>query len=385
VLVFILFLWFLFLRSENIDNIALWKHPARHAEEVIVDFVSSHRASPMNPGGIMVDGIEKQLIGPMISAIENQRIAPGAFPTRATSVDDPTPNPKPIRLPDPPPQRSTSWKRFLTVATMVKNQRRWLREWIEFYRLMGVEHFIIYDNESTDQSLEILQYYIEEGIVDYIPWPPKEVPPPIPATTKFEYWQDSWFRDSLETCLNNDWVIHRQGPCQLAAFTDAIRRTKGGISRWLGIWDVDEYIYPRQECEYNTVADLLKAEYQDATHIRFWGNVFGTNGHVEAARRKPGSPLHALLTEEYTRRAELDRISSKFVSNVADHNNYPFQKIDAHNIEVHGRGKLATVTFGGGDAYARKSLADPDLVSHSWIHHFEAPGNVVCLVTVSYF
>src|SRR5271169_224038 len=26
--------------------------------------------------------------------------------------------------------------------------------------------------------------------------------------------------------------------------------------------------------------------------------------------------------------------------------------------------------------YSRKSMADPDLVSHSWIHHFGAPGNV---------
>jgi Glycosyltransferase family 92 len=261
---------------------------------------------------------------------------------------------------------------------MVKNQRRWMREWIEFYLMMGVEHFIIYDNDSNDRLLEILQCYIDDGIITYIPWPPKEVPPPIEARTKFEYWQDTWFRDSLETCLNNDWPIHRQGPCQLAAFTDAIRRTKNGVSRWLGIWDVDEYIYPRQHCKYNTMADLLRAEYENITHIKFWGNVFGTSGHVEPARRRPGSPLQALMTEEYTRRAEIDGIHPPFQLTHPEHKTYPFQKVDAHDIIVHGRGKLSSIKFAGGDEWARKSIADPDLVSHSWIHQFEAPGNVVC-------
>jgi hypothetical protein len=37
---------------------------------------------------------------------------------------------------------------------------------------------------------------------------------------------------------------------------------------------------------------------------------------------------------------------------------------------------LGHLRFAGADMYARKAIADPDLVSHSWVHHFEAPGNV---------
>src|SRR5271154_5706575 len=46
----------------------------------------------------------------------------------------------------------------------------------------------------------------------------------------------------------------------------------------------------------------------------------------------------------------------------------------AEDMEVHGKGLLGTFKFGSGDAYARKSLADPDMVSHSWIHNFQPPG-----------
>jgi len=109
--------------------------------------------------------------------------------------------------------------------------------------------------------------------------------------------------------LDNTWTIHRQGPCQLAAFLDAIRRTNRGVSRWLAIWDVDEFIFPRPSGGYTRMTDLLRDRYENATHIQFYGMVFGTSGHVQAAQRTEGAPLHPLLTEEYTYRAPLKRLS----------------------------------------------------------------------------
>ena len=40
-----------------------------------------------------------------------------------------------------------------------------LAEWIEFHRLVGVERFFLLDNESDDESLEVLAPYIDKGIV----------------------------------------------------------------------------------------------------------------------------------------------------------------------------------------------------------------------------
>ena len=81
-------------------------------------------------------------------------------------------------------RQSVNRKRFLPVATMVKNQRRWLREWIEFHHMMGVDHFIIYDNNSTDLTIEVVQVYIDRGLVEWIPWPPETLPPPLKSKTK---------------------------------------------------------------------------------------------------------------------------------------------------------------------------------------------------------
>ena len=172
---------------------------------------------------------------------------------------------------------------------------------------MGANHFILYDNGSTDLPLDILQHYIDAGIVTYIPWPPPSVPPPTePFKTQLEEWQYSWFKDVLETCLSDDWIVHRQVPCQLAAFSDAIRRTKGGVSRWLALFDVDEYIFPRPQSQYESLVELL-VERNDTDSIRIFGNTFGTSGFIEhAAERKQGEVLHALLTESYTLRANED-------------------------------------------------------------------------------
>lgn len=61
------------------------------------------------------------------------------------------------------------WK--LTICAIVKDEGDYIREWIEFHRIQGVEHFFIYDNGSSDSTLRILQEYCDEGIVDLIPWP----------------------------------------------------------------------------------------------------------------------------------------------------------------------------------------------------------------------
>jgi hypothetical protein len=214
-------------------------------------------------------------------------------------------------LPDPIPSRPANYTRYLTVATLMKNQRRWLREWLEFHILVGVEHFLIYDNDSSDEPLDVLQGYIDEGIVTFIPWPPAEFPQPFPATTVLEQWQDGWFRDALDTCIQKSWTIHQQGPCQVAAFIDAIWKTRNGTSRWLGIWDVDEFMFPPNGSHYPTLSATLRGAWPDHTTVRVWGNVYGTSGHVHPARRAEGSPLQALVTEEYTYRSELDRISFK--------------------------------------------------------------------------
>lgn len=54
----------------------------------------------------------------------------------------------------------------LSIIAIIKNEM-YIREWIEYHRMVGVSHFYIYDNESTNHMKEEIQDYIDSGIVTY--------------------------------------------------------------------------------------------------------------------------------------------------------------------------------------------------------------------------
>ena len=62
-------------------------------------------------------------------------------------------------------------KAYLSICAIYQDEAPYLREWIEFHRLVGVERFFLYDNDSVDDHREVLAPYIEEGIVVLHDWP----------------------------------------------------------------------------------------------------------------------------------------------------------------------------------------------------------------------
>ena len=60
-----------------------------------------------------------------------------------------------------------NFKHELGLCLIIKNEGDYIKEWIDYHRLIGVDIFYIFDNESTDNTLDILKPYIEEGIVKY--------------------------------------------------------------------------------------------------------------------------------------------------------------------------------------------------------------------------
>ena len=60
---------------------------------------------------------------------------------------------------------------YLAVCAIYRDEGPYLREWVEFHRLAGVERFYLYDNGSTDEHEEVLRPYVEEGLVELNPWP----------------------------------------------------------------------------------------------------------------------------------------------------------------------------------------------------------------------
>ena len=59
----------------------------------------------------------------------------------------------------------------LSLCLIFKNEAPFLKEWIDYHTIVGVDHFYLYNNNSDDNYKEVLEPYIRQGIVTLIEWP----------------------------------------------------------------------------------------------------------------------------------------------------------------------------------------------------------------------
>lgn len=109
-------------------------------------------------------------------------------------------------------------------------------EWIEFYRIIGVSHFVLYDHSIGPQTSEILKQYENKGTVSIIPWK-------IPSCEEI-YREEKKLNQSStgSLCTGKKFWVHYYG--QHGAVHDCLLRAVG-FSRWIGFLDIDEYVLPR--------------------------------------------------------------------------------------------------------------------------------------------
>ena len=55
----------------------------------------------------------------------------------------------------------------IAMVSISKNEAPYIKEWIEFHKLVGFTKFYFYDNESDDKTVEVLKPYIDSGLVEY--------------------------------------------------------------------------------------------------------------------------------------------------------------------------------------------------------------------------
>lgn len=74
------------------------------------------------------------------------------------------------------PGKKKKYKLSICSATS-RNDRKSLVEWIEYHKLIGIDHIFLYDTsfntiESNESKLsDVLQDYVNEGFLNIIPWP----------------------------------------------------------------------------------------------------------------------------------------------------------------------------------------------------------------------
>ena len=64
-------------------------------------------------------------------------------------------------------EQAKAFAHELAVVVIAKNEGRYIREWVEYHKLLGVTKFYFYDNDSEDNTREILRPYVDSGLVNY--------------------------------------------------------------------------------------------------------------------------------------------------------------------------------------------------------------------------
>jgi len=126
----------------------------------------------------------------------------------------------------------------VSICAIFKNEGKYLREWIEFHRIIGIEHFYLYNNNSDDNYETVIEDYIKLGIVTLIQWPKNQA--------------------------------------QMEAYTDCIKKYAKETT-WLGFIDIDEFVVP---IKYDSIEEFLN-QFRNRPSVKINWNVFGTSGLMD--------------------------------------------------------------------------------------------------------
>ena len=121
-------------------------------------------------------------------------------------------------------QQSKNPTRYkLSICAVFKNEERYLKEWIEYHLLAGVDHFYLYNNGSTDRFSGVLRPYIRAGIVTFVQWPDNLGP----------LNENNMFMWSLSTLVS--------------AYENALKFKALNKTQWMVFLDVDEFLVPSEK------------------------------------------------------------------------------------------------------------------------------------------
>jgi glycosyltransferase involved in cell wall biosynthesis len=183
----------------------------------------------------------------------------------------------------------------VTLCAIARDEGRYILEWLAWYKLLGFEHIVIYDNESQDESTSILPALHQAREIDHRPWASR----------------------------------HGEQP-QLPAYRDGLARCS---TEWIAFFDVDEFLV-LHSAQY--IADLLGRLPEDCSAIAFNQRFFGSSGRRDYDDR--------FVTERFTRTSRRDHFLNVWVKTIARrcriksiNNPHGFELTSGYYVEPGGR------------------------------------------------
>ncbi len=139
----------------------------------------------------------------------------------------------------------------VSICAIFKNEAPYLKEWLEFNHLVGIDHFYMYNNNSEDDFRSVLEPYIKKGWVTLVEWP---------------YNQKQM--ESYINCIKNFSIE----------------------TKWLGFIDIDEFIVPKAT---DNIYDFLRLFERKRGAVNIYWRLYGTSGLVDR-------DLSGLVSEDFT-------------------------------------------------------------------------------------
>ena len=155
----------------------------------------------------------------------------------------------------------------LAICAIAKNEGPYFKEWIEWHLNQGVEKFYIYDNDSADNTRQVLEPYIKRGVVEYNYFP----------------------------------GLQRQLP----AYDDCLERHRTD-TRWIAFIDIDEFIVPIKD---KSIPQFL-SRFNDASVVEINWLIYGSGG---AQKQTPGGVM-----ERFKCHSKPDHILNRHVKSIVN-------------------------------------------------------------------
>lgn len=154
---------------------------------------------------------------------------------------------------------------YLTLCCIAKDETSFLKEWVDYHTLIGVEQFIIYDNGSTIPIRQSLADYVAQEFV---------------------------------------MVIDVQGKgAQIPAYGHCLENFGAG-SKWIGFIDLDEFLLPKATDDIR----ILLTDYEDYGGLGINWVMFSSSGHIT---RPPGFQL-----ENYLQRFAYNNVNNYHIKSI---------------------------------------------------------------------
>lgn len=126
---------------------------------------------------------------------------------------------------------------FVCAMVRVKDEGRFLPEWLAYHRDQGIEHVFIYDNGSQDDTISAIGPFVSAGFVTRIEWPSRPISPACERHFLATY---AW------------------------------------LSEWIAFIDVDEFIAPRGATR---LPEALQSVEESTPAVAMNWRYFGSSGH----------------------------------------------------------------------------------------------------------